>query len=526
MAVGQEAIQPISAGLGAQSLVTPASEVVTPDAVAQLTDAFRKGFVNTDDVINRVGELGRSQKKAMLEHLQEYVSPELINSRIQAATAQTAQNQLLQQQAQAAQDLVKPAADLAKTQVAAQQAEAVYGQGGLGTFQTLGPLYGETLPPTPDANDFKKAAQRGNEMKGQMMLADQWLKQISPAADYVFKDAQGNEYPRKKNWAGVDVTPPNPSTGYPGSPAYWAYAKQLDAVLPKFHPARSQYFLDKSAAPAPDDVHEAEPTTSAGKTPSEVVQPLTGDEVRAAAVEKLGVSPVQAANMSPQDIVTARRLLQPDLNPAPATLPAAPASVVQPSFSGQGAAPGEQPIQPGQTTQAAREQLQKLPGIEQYAKAQPLYANFLSAATSAQNIKPGEPTGTSDLTLGETYAKLLDPQSTIREFKWDAIKKAIPWADEFADAKNLILRTHTFPPAFKQRLIEDGFNIIENSEKAIAPKLQYAEQHYPGVLDADEKAIAQGQLFRERKGYSTAAPAAGTKRTVNVPGIGPVVVNY
>jgi hypothetical protein len=532
MAIGQEPIQPIQAGATAQPLVTSASDVVTPDAVAQLTDGFRKGFITADDVVNRIGDVGKAQKKALLESLGEYVNPDLINSRLAAAKASTAQSNLQQQQATAAQGIVQPAANLAQTQIASQQAEAVYGKGGLETYQTLGPLYGESMPPNPDENDFKKAAQRGNEMKGQMMLADRWLQQIAPAADYTFTDAQGNTYPRKKNWQGIDVTPPNPSTGYPGSPAYWAYAKQLDQFLPKFHPARSQYFLDQSSAPSPDDVHEVEPTVPAGTHPaSSAIEPLTDDQVRAAAVNKLGLTGDQAANMNARDLTTARTLIEPAQAP-PAVAAAPAAAAVAPAYSGQGAAPGEVPIKPGQTVPEAREQLQKLPGIEQFAKAQPLYANFLSAAVNAHKTPAGEPTGTSDLTLGETYGKLLDPSATLREFKWDAIKKAIPWADEFSDAKNLILRTHTFPPQFRQRLVDDGFNIIENSEKAIAPKLQYAQKQYPGVLDSDEQGIANGVPFRQRKGYyqaiasSPAAAAGGNKRTVNIPGVGPVIVNF
>lgn len=494
MAVGLEPIQPIQAGASSQPLVTSASDVVTPDAVAQLTDAFRKGFITTDDVINRVGDVGRGQKKALLEQLGEYVNPDVIKSRMAAATASTAQSSLAQNQANAAQSVIQPATNLQQQQIGAASAATVQGPQGLQAMQQLGPWYGETVEDyrKPDGTyDLNAAASRGNQMAAQMNLAQNWIGQLTPASERTVIGTDGSKYVQQLNKFGLNVTPPHPESGYPGAPAYWAYVKQLNQFLPDHHPLRGQWPMVPTGG-----------NNGAPGAPTAAMAPAdTGTKTTAADV----VQPAGAAATAPADT-----------------------SAVEP----QGV-----PISPGQTTPEARKALEVLPGVEQFQKAQPLYANFLSAAVSAQKTPPGEPTGTSDLTLGETYGKLLDPSSTLREFKWDAIKKAIPWADEFSDAKNLILRTHTFPPAFKQRLIDDGFNIIENSEKAVAPKFQYAAKNNPGVLDSAEQDIAKGIPFRQRMGYyqatgtqpagtAPAAPAAGSKRTVNLPGVGPVIVNY
>lgn len=47
-------------------LVRPAEAVVEPRATAMLTDAFRQGVVTADDIVSRLGELGKSKDKAQI----------------------------------------------------------------------------------------------------------------------------------------------------------------------------------------------------------------------------------------------------------------------------------------------------------------------------------------------------------------------------------------------------------------------------------------------------------------------------
>lgn len=47
-------------------LVRPAEAVVEPRATALLTDAFRQGVVTADDIVSRLGELGKSKDKAQI----------------------------------------------------------------------------------------------------------------------------------------------------------------------------------------------------------------------------------------------------------------------------------------------------------------------------------------------------------------------------------------------------------------------------------------------------------------------------
>jgi len=65
--------------------VAPLDRVVSPDAVAAVTDAFRKGQISADDIIERYGELAKTKEKAQIQNLHEFISPEAIDAR-KAAT--------------------------------------------------------------------------------------------------------------------------------------------------------------------------------------------------------------------------------------------------------------------------------------------------------------------------------------------------------------------------------------------------------------------------------------------------------
>jgi hypothetical protein len=120
MAVGQVNTPLVSAGLSAQPLVT-AAQPITPDAVNQLVDSFRQGNITAQDIIDHVGDVAQSKKRALLEELGEYVDPEMIKARLSAARAQGATANLAQKTAEAGQTLVQPQTALTASQIGAQQ---------------------------------------------------------------------------------------------------------------------------------------------------------------------------------------------------------------------------------------------------------------------------------------------------------------------------------------------------------------------------------------------------------------------
>lgn len=87
--IGNEAVVPLQTngpGLLAQA-VAPLDRVVSPDAVAAVTDAFRKGQISADDIIERYGELAKTKDKAQIQNLHEFISPDSIQARQNAVHA-------------------------------------------------------------------------------------------------------------------------------------------------------------------------------------------------------------------------------------------------------------------------------------------------------------------------------------------------------------------------------------------------------------------------------------------------------
>ena len=83
-------------------LVTPVDTSATgSEAVSNLVDAYHKGFINQDDIMNRVGAVAQAKNKALMQELSEYVSP-------QAIQARQAQMNLQGQSAAAQAQLVQP----------------------------------------------------------------------------------------------------------------------------------------------------------------------------------------------------------------------------------------------------------------------------------------------------------------------------------------------------------------------------------------------------------------------------------
>jgi len=118
---GSESQTPLSAGLSAQPLVTPITPAATPDAVAKLTEAFRSGLITSQDIIDRIGPLGASKRKAEIQLANEVTQPASVDARLQAYKAASEQARLQQLQGAAGIGLVEPESNLKASQIAAAQ---------------------------------------------------------------------------------------------------------------------------------------------------------------------------------------------------------------------------------------------------------------------------------------------------------------------------------------------------------------------------------------------------------------------
>lgn len=529
--IGQNDITPLAAGSSAQPIVSPFEPVVTPDSVKALVDAVHSGAISAIDISNRIGAEAQATKRAHIQQLSEYVRPEAIQSRMDQIKAAGAQAQLAGASAEAQQPLVGPRADLESMQIASNRATTVYGKGGLDAVQSIGPWYGVSMEQftKPDGTvDFAKASQKGNELAAQQSIITNWYNQLSPVATKEVIDTSGVKHIAQLNAAGADVSKPaqqSDGTMYPGSPLYWHIVDQLNDVMPKTHPLRgvvpAVHPGDREAAVSPGVPVSA---TSTGPARTVVVasneprfRAEYAEELKGRGIEnpekealRLPVESIQAwvdnkypAGAQPQIVAQSAPVA------AAAAPVVAPAGFGTPVAGGPAVAPAQTPVQMREEVQKAQAALSGLPDVNEYYKAVPTFIKFADSAKRA----PIARNGATDLGLAENYSKMHDPQSTIREFKFEALREVIPLLDRFKDAAALINKSHIFPDNVRQAIIEDGTKLMDATEAGIRPRLIAAEKNLPGTLDDEQRAIVKGIPLSVRQGLGATTAAAPTTLT-------------
>jgi hypothetical protein len=464
--IGQPDVEPLSGGAAAQPLVSPMQPVLTPNAVQQLVDAVHNGAINTIDIANRIGAVAQAEKKANLEKLGEYVSPEAIQSRMSQLRAQGQQAQLTGAQAEAAQGLVQPATE-SQLQDIIQKNETRYSAPAVSAYTQFNPpIYkvDENGNPTKEYDVQAMSREGSRYVRAQSMLA--------LAAD------------------GLKATPTqmkNPKTGAPVT--VWLNAKGEDVTPVAGN--KSYEFYNQMRRDAYEVFHEKPDTTPH-------VEPVKNAE---------------GINILPKDNPPAGMITGPDQEavPAPGVTPqasqgaaAADPTLTQPAIVATSeqptVAPDYMPYQgmqvgPVQTPPEATKAFEEKPDVKAFYTSLPVYTGFADA--SRQSIQ--QPSSVSDLALAESYSKLFDPQSTLREFKFDALQKAIPWLSKFKDALPIIEREHMFPDNVRKAIARSGLDVINSREKALVPRLQEAQAE-GALLDPEQRKILAGIPFSSRAG--------------------------
>lgn len=486
MPIGLVAPQPLDAGTTPMPVVSPVQPAVNPDAVSQLVDAYRKGAVTSQDIIDHIGMEAQARKRSVLEQMGEYVSPEAINARMSALTAQGAQNNLVTSQAQAAQGLVAPQTNLQQQQIGTQTAATVQGPQGLQAVQSYGPWFGTSMEDfrNPDGSyDFMKASKTGNQMAAQMNIANMWIDRLTPTAQRTYKDASGAEHTAQVNKFGIDVTPPQPERGYGGSPAYHAYVDELQQYLPKGHPARGQFMMNQSS-----------------------------DEAQGAPPPEAGAAQ-EIQDAGPRGMILPQSATPPPELPmiSPATAPGITTTEAKGAY---------------QTPDEIRKSMVAEPAIKTLQEQSKYANNFRTIANNMEQVgatTPGKsvpPQNANDLGLVEGLIKLYDPQATIREFKWDKIENDQPRLEQLRNWTQTVLKSGSLTPQARQRLINMGDEVVGAMENTARDRLQMAQTTATNsaklagqdpnswvnqTLTGDEQRILRGEPFRTPQ-----APAAAT----------------
>lgn len=510
MAAGAPDSQPLAAGLSAQQLVTPMTPAVTPDAVNALVNAYHNGFVNTQDIIDRIGAVGQAKKKALLESLGEYVSPEAIQARKSQIQAAGAQANLQTAQAQGGQQLVQPLTESNLADIVQHNQTRLSGDAVKAYTSLHPPIYKIDANGNPTSEyDYTAMTREGSELLQAMALRDYSQQRLQGTwADY-YDDKLKQTRKAFINASGENVTP--------GSDR-WKYYNQLrDQAFERIwkKPDNSPHFdpsLGEGDSKAPDNiVQPITPTTTPTLTPEQRGQAVQqyakylqasgtiADPDKAMGFAARANDETLSGYAQQSGLITP--IAPPDVH---AVIPSPIPGSTSPDFTSFPAAASSS----YQPDPAARKELEELPDVKAFYTSKPVYVGFVDAAKLAK----ARPTAVNDLGLAESFSKLFDPQSTLREFKFDALKESIPWPQKLKDAWPLIMKTHTFPADVRADIINSGRNVIDSREKALQSRFQAAEARNPGLLAADpeQQQIMKGIPFSARYGLDDSNNAATT----------------
>jgi len=145
-------------------------DIVSPRNTALLADAFRQGFVTTDDIMERVGERAQLKKKADVMSLQEFVSPDAIEAR---------QNQLAlaNQKTKMGLELLPDEKDAVKIELEGRRLAAEVGLAGTTDVRSELQKLGYAAP--TQANRYSEKAQTEDLRRGDVVR--RWKSQMGNA---------------------------------------------------------------------------------------------------------------------------------------------------------------------------------------------------------------------------------------------------------------------------------------------------------------------------------------------------------
>ena len=284
--------------LSAQNLVNAnAPAPMTPSAIQAMTDSMRTGALTAQDVVDRLGELGKTARKAQIElHKREIAdlqNPELVAAKHAITLAAGNKAQLEGATAEASMPNVPLAATTQAAQLKAALWDAQLHGAGLGPMQDVLMKAGwpvtasdPTQPVTPDTQKeifrrYQTVLQHQQEIAhAQDFLAKTDKTEMTPITE---KDAQGNE-----------ITILKPTITYGGR----VYDPSARDAVQKYLTDPTNLMpgtWDAKGKPESPSKLGAPGEMSGAAAPATV--PIT-DAQRAALVEQQGIPPEQATNIS------------------------------------------------------------------------------------------------------------------------------------------------------------------------------------------------------------------------------------
>jgi hypothetical protein len=444
----------VNAGMAAQPLATSADpNVVGPAAVENLVNSFRNGSITMNDILDRVDNAAKSKRKALMQEMGEYVSPDAIAARQAQRSAVTAQAQLQAQQAHAQSQLLPSESQFAQAKLSKEQADLLNKQAIDQYLQYNPPIYKTDKEGNPTKEvDFAAVADAGRvyTRAGTLQqIAAQGLTPVGPPQ--IQTDDKGIKRAVTRNALREDISPGSDAFEY-----YHGLRQQALSVLMK-PAAKSQ---------------------TSGQASSGLVQP---------------------AAPSPNAPFT----------PAPSVVMPTAGAPTYPSVAGT-TAPGEQIApEPGTEPQQVAETARKDTPVTDWKSSMGIIRQFHN---TVERYKLPGPTPQNDTTLANTVMQLSlksgggGARAAAGEYKVTNIEDAVPLMERLYNIKATLTKEHAFPPEVRARLIAIGQDNISAIEGNAAEVLRDVPQTQ--LLSHERSLVARYPVEGSAAAPSAAAPAA------------------
>lgn len=382
-------------------LVRPASEVVTPNAVAHMTDAFRQGAITADDIIARVGERGKLKEKADVQLLQEQTSPE-------------------------AQSARKGMTHLVQSETDAKEAQIKYGPA-IQYFQQFAPEAGIPAPVTRDGRpDYAQMAEIGSQLYNWKIQKQTALDRLTPTE---WKEGlqNGQKVLLKFNKAGELISPELENELHQRAMAPFSSVRPGATAAP--------------AAPAAPAAAPAAPAANPGYTaPAATQAEAVSRDQQLSQLLPNAVQPKAAPPIAPA----------PSVSPAPAAKPVIQPSQVGSKIPGVGISLGTNEKEEKEAAKTAEELATNSQLKESVAEARKLL-------TSSNVVGPGigSKVGQIGIQIGAIFGATNDQYDSQQKLNQLINKKVLEGAQ--AMKGNLSDKD--------VRFLKDSFPSLESSEK-------------------------------------------------------------
>lgn len=342
--------------------------IITPAGTEALTEAFHKGFINADDIIERVSERTKAKKKLDLQLTNEALSPEAISAR-------KSQQQLAGSQAQSSLALAPLAQQAKESELKAAIFDAQAKPGGYDAMQQA--LIKAGFPVTLDPNNGLTNDNKSEIEKRFAALVEYTQKRAE--ADERVKNTESKFFPTEQTGpTGVKTTGQLQKLFHNGqevtSDQFKSWAQESEAL--KRTPFSAYYSL-KSLQPGKAVASPVQPAAP-------VAQPqiqISPEQANAQRAQLFNAGVPNAASMTNQQVAAAApvSIIQPTVSPSSAPLP-----VIGTTAPGIGIVTGTQEAATPKPVQMTAEQQKGL------AQATTTASNFKDLAQSYENLNAND----------------------------------------------------------------------------------------------------------------------------------------